>query len=295
MSASQRLQALLDSARRRERTLVMGVLNVTPDSFYDGGRHTSEGAALRQAERLAEEGADIIDVGGESSRPGAEPVTVGEEIARTVGVVRRIARSALAPVSIDTAKAEVARRAIDAGAAMVNDITALTADPAMARVVAESGSAVCLMHMQGEPRTMQRNPTYGDVVADVCAYLAQRARAAEDAGVGRERIVLDPGFGFGKRAAHNLEIVRRLREVADLGYPVLLGPSRKSTIGEVLGGLPPEERLEGSAALVALAVAHGVAIVRVHDVRAMVRVARVADAVVRGWPSPPRPSAAAVH
>ena len=294
MTAASQIDTLLGAARRGERTLLMGVLNVTPDSFYDGGRYLREEDALRHAERLLEEGADILDVGGESSRPGAESVSVEEEAARTVGVVRCIVAATQAPVSIDTTKAEVAMRAIEAGATMVNDITALTGDEAMARVAAQTGVAVCIMHMQGRPRTMQCNPTYRDVVSEVRDYLAERAETAMQAGIQRDRIVLDPGFGFGKRAVHNLEIVRRLHRFVELGFPVLLGPSRKSTIGEVLGGLPPEERLEGTAAIAALAISQGVAILRVHDVRAMARVARVADAVVRGWPPAVQPGASPI-
>jgi dihydropteroate synthase len=283
MNPRERIRELIDTARRGERTVVMGILNVTPDSFFDGGRFQSPDTALGQALRMVEEGADIVDVGGESTRPGAEPLGSQEELDRILPVIEAIGRAASVPISVDTYKAAVAQGAVGAGAAMVNDISALTFDPLMAATVAELDVPVCLMHLKGTPRDMQRNPVYEDVVKEVRDWLARRTQAARSAGIREENIVIDPGFGFGKTAGHNLELLRRLREIAALGYPVVSGTSRKSTIGKVLGGLPVEERLEGTAATVALSIANGAAIVRVHDVKEMVRVARMTDAIVRGW------------
>jgi dihydropteroate synthase len=269
-----------------EKTLVMGVLNVTPDSFSGDGLLTGPGWLDRVVElgrRMVQEGADLLDVGGESTRPGADPVPLDEELRRVVPAVEALRAAVEVPISVDTTKAEVARRALRAGADLVNDISALRFDPEMARVVAEAGCGVVLMHMKGTPKDMQADPRYEDVVAEVREFLAERLRWAEQQGISRDRVVLDPGFGFGKRPEHNLALVRNLRVFRELGCPVLLGPSRKSTIGVVLGGLPPADRVEGTAAVVALAVAYGVDVVRVHDVRVMARVARMADAVVRGW------------
>jgi dihydropteroate synthase len=276
------IRDLLDIARRGERTLVMGILNVTPDSFSDGGLYLGPEDALRRAEAMAADGADIIDVGGESTRPGAEPLSVEEELGRVIPVIEAIHASCAIPVSIDTYKAAVAARAIEAGASMVNDISGLMFDAEMGATVARAGVPVCLMHTRGTPRDMQSNAVYGDVVEDVKCELSSRVDAALAAGISRESIVLDPGFGFAKNAEHNLELLRRLRELTTLGFPLLAGTSRKSTIGKVLGGLPVEERLEGTAATVALSIANGASIVRVHDVKEMVRVARMSDAVVRG-------------
>jgi dihydropteroate synthase len=216
-----------------DRPLVMGVVNVTPDSFSDGGRFFSPHAALAHARRLIEEGADIIDLGGESSRPGAAPVTVEEELARVIPVVKSL-RDAAVPLSVDTTKPEVMRAALGEGAAMVNDITAL-ASPGALQAVAGSDCAVCLMHMQGEPRTMQVHPVYDDVVHEVKAFLSSRVAAMEQAGIARERIVIDPGFGFGKTVDHNLELLRRLREFTGVGVAVLAGWSRKSSLASLTG------------------------------------------------------------
>src|SRR5687767_4030891 len=235
----------------------MGVLNVTPDSFSDGGLFLNPEAAVAHARRMAEDGADIIDVGGESTRPGAEELPSEAELARVIPIIRALSDSSPVPISIDTYKSEVAREAIAAGASMVNDISALTFDSAMAAAVAEMDVAVCLMHIKGTPRNMQRNPEYVDVAREVRCWLAERAAAAEKAGIRPENILVDPGFGFGKRPEHNLELLRRLRDIVTLGYPVVSGWSRKSTIGKVLGGLPPEDRLEGTAATVALSIAFG--------------------------------------
>jgi dihydropteroate synthase len=269
-----------------ERTLVMGVLNVTPDSFSGDGLLVGPDWLDRVVEtgrRMVADGADLLDVGGESTRPGSDPVPVEEELRRVVPAVAALRDAVQVPISVDTTKAEVARAALAAGADLVNDVSALRFDPEMARVVAEAGCPVVLMHMKGTPKDMQRDPQYQDVVAEVRDFLAERIRWAEARGIRRDQVIVDPGFGFGKRPEHNLALVRHLSALRDLGCPVLLGPSRKSTIGIVLGGLPPAERVEGTAAVVALAVAFGVDVVRVHDVRAMVRVVRVADAVVRGW------------
>ena len=259
----------------------MGILNVTPDSFSDGGRFFDASNAIAAARQMIDDGADIIDIGGESTRPGSEPVSAEEEIRRVLPVIEAIGRSV--PVSIDTTKASVARAALEACAVMVNDISGMSAEPEMVSVVAESGCPVCLMHMRGTPSTMQSQAVYGDVVREVKEELLARIAAARTGGVKDGQIVVDPGFGFAKLADHNLEIVRRLREFCGLGYPVLIGPSRKSTIGKILGGLPAEERLEGTSALVALSIANGASIVRVHDVKEIARVVRMTDAVVRGW------------
>jgi dihydropteroate synthase len=247
------------------RPLVMGVVNVTPDSFSDGGKFSSPEAAVAHARRLIEEGADIVDLGGESSRPGAAPVPVEEELARILPVVRAL-RDERVPLSVDTTKPEVMRRALAEGAAMVNDITALGA-PGALEAVAGSDCAVCLMHMQGEPRTMQARPVYDDVVREVRQFLSARVTAAGHAGVARERIVVDPGFGFGKTVDHNLELLRHLREFAALGVPVLAGWSRKSSLGQ-LTGRPAQDRLAASIAAALIAVQNGASIVRAHDVAA---------------------------
>ena len=247
------------------RTLIMGVVNVTPDSFSDGGKFFTSDAAVAHARRLIAEGADIVDLGGESSRPGAAPVAVEEELARIIPVVRAL-QDAAVPLSVDSAKPDVMRAALAEGAAMVNDITALAA-PGALEAVAGSDCAVCLMHMQGEPRTMQARPVYDDVVREVKDFLSSRVAAAEHAGIARERIVIDPGFGFGKTVDHNLELLRRLREFTGMGVPVLAGWSRKSSLGQ-LTGKPLEDRLAPGIAAALIAVQNGAQIVRVHDVGA---------------------------
>ena len=262
-----------------QRVHVMGILNVTPDSFSDGGRFLDPAAAVEQGLRLAEEGADILDVGGESSRPGAEPVSAEAEAERVVGVVEALAAKSGLPVSIDTSKSVVARAALDAGAQIVNDVAAGRFDPALLGVAAERRAPIVLMHMSGEPRTMQKDPRYADVVGEITAFLAERAEAALAAGVTRDRIVVDPGFGFGKTREHNLVLLRRLREFRSLGFPILVGTSRKSFVGAAIGDLPVDQRGEGTAATVALAVVNGASIVRVHDVREMARVVRMVEAV----------------
>jgi dihydropteroate synthase len=258
----------------------MGVVNVTPDSFSDGGVHLQAAAAAAAGWRMLDEGAAIVDVGGESTRPGSEGVTAEEELRRVVPVLEALHG---APISIDTAKAEVARRALELGAELVNDVTALRGDPELAEVVAESGAYICLMHMQGEPRTMQRNPTYDDVASEVAAFLEERLRFAVDQGIEESRIALDPGIGFGKTVAQNFELVRRLDVLVALGRPVLVGFSRKSSLGRVVGD---DKATTGSlAASVAAAVAayeRGATILRAHDVREHVDALKVAAAVVSG-------------
>jgi dihydropteroate synthase len=248
-----------------DRPLIMGVVNVTPDSFSDGGMFLDPAKAAERALGLIGEGADLLDIGGESSRPGAAAVGAEEELRRVVPVLRRL-RDATVPVAVDTVKPEVMRAALDEGAAMINDISALRAPDALA-IVAQSDAAVCLMHMRGEPRTMQTDAEYGDVVAEVAQFLQERVAAARAAGIARERIVIDPGFGFAKKPQHNLELLRGLRVLAEPGYPVLAGLSRKSTLGNITGK-PVVERLAASVAAALLAVQHGARIVRVHDVAA---------------------------
>ncbi len=263
------------------RTLVMGILNVTPDSFSDGGRFLSPDQAIKHAEAMAAQGADLIDVGGESSRPGSDPIPVEEESRRVIPVIERITQHLHLPISIDTYKAEVARRALSAGARIINDITALRQDPSMAELAAREGVPVILMHMLGTPKTMQIHPTYDSVMDELILFFKERMMAAQRAGVRQDRLILDPGIGFGKTTEHNLEILRSLRRLSDLNRPLLIGPSRKSFIGNALG-LPVEDRLEGTAAAVTAAVLGGASIVRVHDVKAMVRVVRMADAIKGG-------------
>lgn len=248
-----------------ERPLVMGVVNVTPDSFSDGGLHADAEQAVTHARRLIDEGADILDIGGESTRPGAAPVGLDEERRRVLPVLEALTGGKV-PVSVDTRKPGLMREAIDAGAAMINDVTALSA-PGALEAVAKTPVAVCLMHMQGDPGTMQTNPSYQDVVREVRDYLAGRIAAAERAGIARERIVVDPGFGFGKTAEHNLALLRALAEFRQLGVVLLAGLSRKAMLGK-LTGREPAERIHGSVAAALVAVQNGAHIVRVHDVAA---------------------------
>jgi dihydropteroate synthase len=260
------------------RTLVMGVLNVTPDSFSDGGRFLDHEAAVAHGLRMAEDGAVILDVGGESTRPGSDEVTVEEELARVVPVIKRLAAEVDMPLSIDTRKPEVARAALDAGAVAVNDVSGAR-EPEMLEVVAASGAGLVLMHMLGEPKTMQVEPRYEDVVREVRAYLADRLDAAETAGIDRDRLAVDPGLGFGKTYEHNLELMRDIDGFFDLGVPVVVGPSRKSFIGTALGELPVDERLEGTIGAAAWMAGKGAHVVRVHDVGSVARALRVVDAI----------------
>ena len=272
-----------------ERTYIMGVLNLTPDSFSGDGLGEDVETAVALGLAFQEQGADAIDVGGESTRPagpvygaGALPVSEQDEIRRVIPVIERLRDALSIPVSIDTYKAAVARRAVEAGATMINDVWALKRDPDMAQVAAETGVALVLVHNQ-------HGTEYRDLLREVVGDLRQSVQVAVDAGVTREQIIVDPGIGFGKTAQGNLQLLRRLDEFKSvMGRPLLVGTSRKSTIGQVLGGLPPDQRVEGTAATVALAIAKGADMVRVHDVQAMTRVARMSDAIVRGW-QPPEP------
>ena len=258
-----------------KRTYVMGIINVTPDSFSGDGVSGDASAAAEQAIRFQEEGADLIDVGAESTRPGHQPVSEAEELARLLPALEAISALVSIPVSVDTWKSGVARIALGHGASIINDVWGLKADPFLAKVAAESGAGLIVMHNQNGHR-------YNDLLPDIAARLSESVDIALSAGVPRENIVIDPGFGFGKTADHNLELLKSLRHLKELGLPLLVGTSRKSTIGRILG-LPPEQRVEGTAATVAIAITGGADIVRVHDVREMVRVCRTTDAVVRGW------------
>ena len=259
----------------REKGLVMGVLNLTPDSFYDGGRYITPQAAVARALAMIDEGADIIDVGGESSRPGALSASVDEELARVIPVVEQIARKSDVLISVDTTKSTVAQAAIAHGASIINDISALRFDPNMAGIVARGGAFLVLMHMQGSPETMQQDPHYADVVEEIKRFLQERMDVAISAGIDRARLIIDPGIGFGKRLPHNLDILRRLASFKDLEVPILVGLSRKSFLGEILD-LPVTERLVGTIAANAIAIATGADIIRVHDVKEGRRTADVA-------------------
>lgn len=264
-----------------KRTLLMGVLNVTPDSFSDGGLYLEQERAIAHALEMVDEGADIIDVGGESTHPGAAPVTAEEELRRVIPVIEVIRRESTVLISIDSYKAQVAQAALEAGAGMVNDISALRFDEAMLDVLVKYDVPVVLMHMQGEPRTMQENPQYVDVVSDIINFLQERMEAAAAAGISEERLIIDPGIGFGKLLQHNLEILRRLGELRSLGRPLLIGPSRKSFIGQ-LTGAPADGRLSGTIASTVLGIIKGADLVRVHDVGEVKRAIKVADAIIRG-------------
>lgn len=258
---------------------VMGVLNLTSDSFSDGGRYTNPEAALSHAREMHTEGADLIDVGGESTRPGAAPVSEQEELDRVVPIIERLSRELDCAISVDTSKPAVMRAACAAGATMINDVSALGTEGAL-EAARQSGAAVCLMHMQGEPRTMQQAPRYGDVVAEVRSFLLERAARCEQAGIARGALVIDPGFGFGKLLEHNLALLARLEALTDLGYPVLVGLSRKSMFGQILGA-PVDQRLAAGLAAAAVAVLKGAVVVRTHDVRQTRDAVRVAAAVRR--------------
>jgi len=271
-----------DRALDLSNPVVMGVLNVTPDSFSDGGRFRDRDAALTHARRMIEEGAAIIDIGGESTRPGAGPADAAEELARVIPVIERLRFESGVFISVDTSKPEVMRAAVAAGADIVNDVRALQ-EPGALEAAAVSGAGVCLMHMQGEPRTMQDAPHYENVVADVSGFLAARVRACRDAGIDAAKLAVDPGFGFGKSVQHNLALLGNLASLEALGLPIAVGLSRKSMLSR-LTGRGVEERLPGSVALAAIAVIHGARIVRAHDVAATVDAVRVAAAVSRGQP-----------
>lgn len=259
----------------------MGILNITPDSFSDGGAFFEPVKAIDHALALAEDGADIIDIGGESTRPGSDSISVEEELGRILPVIKALAGRIPIPLSVDTYKSEVARAALEAGAEMVNDISGLRFDPEMATLIARHQVPVVLMHIKGTPKSMQANPTYDNLMAEIKEYLRESIELARAAGIAEDRIIIDPGIGFGKTFDHNLEVIRRLSEFQELKKPVLVGPSRKAFIGKVLGNLPVTDRLEGTAAAVAISILNGANIVRVHDVKAMARVARIADAIIR--------------
>lgn len=263
-------------------TLIMGVLNVTPDSFSDGGLFMSPEKALEHARELVEAGADIIDVGGESTRPGSEAVVVDEELNRTIPVIEKLKAEFESEVviSIDTYKSEVAKAALESGAHMVNDITGLNADPHMAEVISRYQAAVVLMHIKGTPKNMQLNPQYDSLLSEIISYLRKSIEVAEKSGIGSDQIIIDPGIGFGKTVEHSLEILRNLRSFKSLGKPILVGTSRKSFIGHILN-LPVNDRVEGTAATVAISIANGADIVRVHDIKQIKRVAQMTDAIVR--------------
>jgi len=261
------------------RVRIMGILNVTPDSFSDGGRFVTEEAVLAQVAAMVAAGADIIDVGGESTRPFAEPVPMTRELDRVIGAITAIRKHHTVPISIDTTKAVVAREALAAGANMINDISALRFDPQMIGVVRASDVPVIIMHMQGTPGNMQIDPVYADVVVEIAAFLEERLEWAESMGVARERFIVDPGIGFGKTVVHNLEIIKRLREFSRIGCPLLVGHSRKSFIGKVLGR-HVDDREIGTAAVSVLAAVNGAAILRVHDVAKTVQAVRMAEAVM---------------
>jgi len=279
------------SYARRAPTFLWGILNVTPDSFSDGGRFLDVAAAVAHGLELARDGAAMIDVGGESTRPGAEPVDEAEEHRRVIPVIEGLRAAGLdAAISIDTMKATVARAALDAGATFVNDVTALRRDPAMAALVAERDAGCCLMHMRGDPQTMMREAHYGDVVAEVRAFLLQRAEDAIDSGIARERIIVDPGIGFAKNPEHDLELLRRLDEVVELGFPVAIGTSRKSFLGRITGR-PTDERVAATVATCVMAFERGATHFRVHDVAPVADALAVAAATVSGrWKTTPTSS-----
>lgn len=264
-----------------KKTHIMGILNITPDSFSDGGIHFDKIRAIEHAFRMIDEGADILDIGGESTRPGSEPVSLDEELRRTLPVIEALADKIAVPISIDTYKAPVALRALEAGASMVNDISGMNFDPEMPEVISRFKVPVVIMHIKGTPKNMQVNPAYGALIPEIMDYFKNSIQLAAVAGVPEHMIILDPGIGFGKTFEHNLEIINNLDRFSLLEKPILIGPSRKAFLGKILDGLPPEERLEGTAASVAISIIKGANIVRVHDVKEMARVAKVADAIKR--------------
>ena len=267
------------------KTKIMGILNVTPDSFYDGGKYNKTELAIKHAEEMIEEGADIIDIGGESTRPGAEPISIEEEKKRVLPVISELRkRNKDIKISVDTYKSEVAEEAIDMGATIVNDVSGLQFDKNMPEVISKKNVSVIIMHIKGTPRDMQINPTYEDVVKEIKEFLKERIEYATENGINKRNIFIDPGIGFGKTTEHNLEILKRLKEFKELGFPVVLGTSRKSFIGRILGTeenpIPPEERLEGSIATYVWAVIQGVDILRVHDVKQTKMALKVIDRII---------------
>jgi dihydropteroate synthase len=264
-----------------KRTYIMGILNVTPDSFADGGLYFDKSSAIERAYQIVEEGADIIDIGGESTRPGSEPISIEEELRRTIPVIEAIAGKIKVPISIDTYKSEVAKAALDVGASMVNDISGLRFDPKMPEVVSEYKVPVVIMHIRGKPKDMQQDPVYEALIPEITDYFRMGMKIATQTGTSEDKIIIDPGIGFGKTSEHNLEIINNLREFTPFKKPILVGLSRKAFIGKILGDASPTERLEGTAAAVSISIINGANIVRVHDVKEMVKVAKVADAVKR--------------
>jgi dihydropteroate synthase len=262
-----------------KKTQIMGILNITPDSFSDGGLHFDKSSAVDHALRMVEDGADILDIGGESTRPGSEPVSLDEELRRTLPVIEALAKKITVPISIDTYKSKVALRALEAGASIVNDISGMRFDPEMSGVVSRYKVPVVIMHIKGTPKNMQMNPTYDALVPEIIDYFKESIRLALTSGIPENMIILDPGIGFGKTFEHNLEILNNLEQLCLLEKPLLIGTSRKAFLGKILGGLPPKERFEGTAASVAISIIKGAHIVRVHDVREMARVVKVADAI----------------
>ncbi len=265
----------------RERTVIMGILNVTPDSFSDGGLYASREAAIEHGLQMVADGADVLDIGGESSRPGAEPVPLDEELARVIPVIEALASRSETPISIDTYKPEVAQAALDAGASIINDITGL-ADERMRALAGERKAPTIIMHMRGTPQTMQSDTEYADLISEIMAYFRERIALAVEVGLPEEYIILDPGIGFAKTAEQNMEIIRKLADFKSLGLPILMGTSRKAFIGKALGGLPAPERVFGTAATIALSIQNGANIIRVHDVAPMAQVARMTDAILNG-------------
>ena len=263
-----------------EKTQIMGILNTTPDSFSDGGRYLDPELAVERALQMAEEGAHIIDIGGESTRPGSSPVPLEEELRRVVPVIEKIAKEIDIPISIDSSKAEVAKRALDAGADIINDISGLHADDKMAGVAATAGCPIILMHMQGTPADMQQNPVYGSLIDEILSSLEESIDIAAKAGIASDKIIIDPGIGFGKTLSDNLQIINRADEFKALGKPLLIGPSRKSFIGDILGD-KKEDRMEGTLAACILSMARGVQIIRVHDVKEAARAAKIGDAILK--------------
>jgi len=270
--------------RLGERTLIMGVLNVTPDSFSDGGQYAECGAAVERAIEIERAGADILDIGGESTRPGSSEITAQEEMERVLPVLKALRGRLKIPISIDTQKAEVAEAAAAAGAEIINDISALRSDPELAQIARQQRLPIILMHMRGNPRSMQKGPFARNVIGEVVRGLREAAARAKRAGIARSQIILDPGIGFGKNYAQNFELLARLPELARLGFPLVIGTSRKAFIGDALGGAPAEQRIWGTAATVAASILGGAHIVRVHDVAEMAQVAAVADRIAGAGP-----------
>lgn len=265
-----------------KKTYIMGILNITPDSFFDGGQYYSVEKAVNHALKLVEEGADIIDIGGESTRPGAEPVYVDEELKRVIPVIETLSKTISIPISIDTYKAKVAEEAINAGATIINDISGLRFDPEMVNVAKKYKVPVIVMHIKGNPKNMQKNPSYDALIPEIIEYLRESIIIAKNAGIDENMIIIDPGIGFGKLPEHNLQIIKNLKEFTQLGKPILIGVSRKSFIGKILNNAPPSERLEGTASSVAISIINGANIVRVHDVGFISKVVKVADAIKFG-------------